>query len=86
MSYTKSRVLQVMHPDAAAFEAWWNEGIPTPPRPEIGLYPSRSITSRRIYYGPGNRNTAWAAYQAGIERMKAVIASGASSPAHQEEG
>jgi hypothetical protein len=66
-----------MNPDESAFEAWWNEGIPTPLQPEIDLYPTSPVTSRRIYYG-GTRSLAWAAYQAGIERMKAVLASGAA--------
>lgn len=65
------RLRGVRAADEARFDAWWNEDIPTPPMPEIDLYPTSPFTPRRIYFGPGNRSIAWAAWQAALAALEA---------------
>ena len=54
----------------SSFDAWWNADIPTPPMPEIDLYPTSPFTPRQIYFGPGNRSIAWDAWQAALAALE----------------
>ena len=53
------------NPISDGFGEWWNGTVDTPPMPEIGLYPTRAKTPRRIYYS-ASESAMRAAWEAGI--------------------